>query len=211
VDDLGPLGAVSPSRLRVDLPPQGFELDGLAELRSLRSLVLRLGDGSVPSLRPLAGLDGLEELAVMGQVLDRDLGPLLALRHLRRLRVVGDFGPGEAELRRRLPETTIEIVHPPRASVAAGFAVGPVAVTTLPDDAGWTIFADLAAELGVADNLAAEMRVHDAIAEQDADLVDRLEFDSEPERLSIFGRVAADLRAAAKIIADLIEPTRSSS
>jgi hypothetical protein len=81
----------------------------------------------------------------------------------------------------------------------------------LPDDAGWTIFADLAAELGVADNLAAEARVHDAIAQRDADLVDRLEFDSEPERLSIFGRTAADLRAAAEIVADLIAPTTPSS
>jgi hypothetical protein len=211
VDDLGPLGSISLNRLRIDIPPKGFRLDGLAELRSLRSLVLRLGDGSVPSLRPLAGLNGLEELAVMGLVLDRDLGPLLGLRHLRRLRLIGDFGAGEAELRRRLRETSIEIVHPPRASDAPGFAVGPVPVTALPDDAGWTIFADLAAELGVADNLAAEARVHDAIAQRDADLVDRLEFDSEPERLSIFGRTAADLRAAAEIVADLIAPTTPSS
>ncbi len=211
VDDLGPLGGVSLSRLRVDIPPKGFELDGLAELGSLRSLVLRLGDGPVPSLRPLAGLDALEELAVMGQVLDRDLGPLLGLQHLRRLRLIGDFGPGEAELRRRLPETLIEIVHPPRPSGAPGFAIGPVQVTALPEAAGWTIFADLAGELGVADNLAAEARIHHAIAQQNGVLLDRLEFDSEPERLSIFGQAEADLRAAAEIVARLIEPTRSSS
>ena len=206
VDDLGPLGALSLRRLRIDGPPPGFRLDGLAELSGLRSLVVRLGDGSVPSFRPLTGLDRLEELAVMGGVLDRDLSPLFGFRHLRRLRLVGQFGGHEAELARRLPETSIEIVHPRGASGAIGYAVGPVQVMALPGAAGWTIFADLAGSLGVADNLAVDARVRAEIARQNADLLDRLEFDSEPERLSIFGQAEADVRVAAEITARLIKP-----
>jgi hypothetical protein len=207
VMDLGPLGGLPLTRLRIDLPPDGFTLDGVIRLGGLRSLVLRLGDGSVPSLRPVAGLGGLEELAVMGTVLDGDLRPLFGLRRLRRLRLIGVFGQQEAELRKRLPEASIDVVHIARTPGPHSHVVGRVEVTALPNAGGWTIFGDLAATLGVSNNLEADAKFRAAIAKQRPELLDRLEFDPEPERVSIFGEVEADVRAAAELLARLIEQT----
>jgi len=204
VDDLKPLAGLPLGRLRIDLPPPGFTLDGIRAIRGLRSLVLRLGEASVPSVAPLAALERLEELAVMGRVIDRDLEPLFSLRELKRLRLVGEFGAQEADLRARLPETAIEIIHRDEPAHARGTSAR-VEVNGLPGTGEWSIFADVAPSLGVADNLVAEARVRDAIAVENADLLDRLEFDSEPERLSIVGDAEADVRAAAEITTRLIE------
>jgi hypothetical protein len=143
----------------------------------------------------------------MGTVLDGDLRPLLGLRRLRRLRLIGLFGEQEAELRKRLPEASIEVVHIARTPGPPSDVVGPVEVTALPNAGGWTIFADLAASLGVSNNLEADAKIRAAIAEQRPELLSRLEFDPEPERLSIFGEVEADVRAAAELLAGLIEQT----
>jgi hypothetical protein len=210
VEDLMPIAGLSLRRLRIDLPPDGFTLNGVGALRGLRSVVFRLHGGSVPSLAPLAALERLEELAVMGQVVDRDLEPLFGLRGLKRLRLIGTFGAQETELRARLPATSIEVVHlgQPGATSPASAAIE---VSTLAGSGEWSIFVDVARSLGVADNLAAEAKVRAAIASERPDLMDRLDFDSEPERLSIVGDAEADVRAAAEITARLIESTGPSS
>jgi hypothetical protein len=205
VDDLAPLAGLALRRLRIDHPPDGFTLEGVRDQRSLRSLIVRLGDGSVPSLAPLAGLDGLEELAVMGRVEDGDLGPLRRLAGLKRLRLVGDFGGGIGALRSQLPSTAIEIVR--GSGPAAGGGSG-VEVRALPGSGEWSLFADVSGRLGVTDNLAAEATIRTAIATERPDLVERLEFDSEPERLSIVARSEADGRAAASIVERLIAERR---
>jgi hypothetical protein len=65
---------------------------------------VRLGDitadQAVPTLAWVDGLGALEELELDKiEVVDRDPGPLGRLGPLRRARLVGRFGAGEAEVR----------------------------------------------------------------------------------------------------------------
>lgn len=82
--------------LRARFPPA--DVAQLARLATLRRLHLSLGYLKdvieLPSLGFLAGLRELRQLDVyLVRLLDGDLSPLLALRHLKRVKLVGDFGP----------------------------------------------------------------------------------------------------------------------
>jgi hypothetical protein len=208
VSDLTPLsGLPELASVRIEGAPRLRDLSALGTLPALRRLEVLVGDITadqpVPTLAWLDGLDALEELELYRlDVLDRDAGPLRRLRPLRRASVVGRFGAGEAELREAIQAPELVVVT--RDEEDDGVAVGPVRYLQL-GDGTWSIFSNVAPQLGTYNNHEAEDRVRGAIRDEDGALYDRLDIDSEPDALSILATSEDDVRRAATIIATLAE------
>ena len=210
VDDLSPLANLS--RL-TELELSGLErlkdLGPLAGLTSLRQLVIARVGGElrdivhVDSLRPLAGARALEEVSLVGAVVDdSDLAPLVDLPALRRVRVFGDLGAAVADLRRARPD--IVVIWGGGSKPSPGLPAGPVFLHP-PDEKipVWWLREDLTRLLQVPTNADAEDRLRAALATEDAPLLARLRFDTEADAVVVESEREEDLRAVARVIEQL--------
>lgn len=204
VEDLAPLAALSKLRsLSLIGLRAAHDLSPLAGLRTLERLrVSRAGmqdDVHIDSIRPLAGLDRLEEVVLSGTVIaDNDLRPLAAVPGLRRLVLYGAGGPVVEELRAR---PRLELIVTPGPSTPAALAHGLPIRSAL--DRSWYLRADLIEQLGVETNYDAEELVRTAVTGQDRELASRLSFDTEAGAVEISAADQADLRTVAAIISSL--------
>src|SRR5262249_47587656 len=213
IGDLSALAALTGLRsLRMLGLQAARDLSPLAGLTGLRRLeVSRAGieesDLVRPdSLRPLAGLDQLEELLLDGAVVaDGDLSPLVGLPALRRLRLYAPpAGPAPAALPARPePEPTIVAAPGGAAEIRTG-------LPTRPPVAGdqWWLRADLTDHVDADTNADAERVVLAAVAAQDAALAGRLSTDTEADAVQISAANPDDLRTVAAIIARLAATNR---
>ena len=205
VHDLGVLAQLPGLRqLELIYPDAVSDFSPLGRLHRLHRLDITLGDntdaGRLPTIAFLGDLAELEELALRNvDLLDQRLDPLFDLPRLRSLTLTGRAGPNVDELRRRRPELELRthLVGEPAGRVYVG------AVHYDPPAAGierWSIFQSLADLLGASTNRAAEGRVRRELRRQDADLLRRLEFDSEAGGVGIYAGSEADIRRVAEII-----------
>jgi hypothetical protein len=206
VEDLAPLAALPRLRsLRLIGLKAAQDLSPLAGLRTLQRLeVSRAGIEvadvvHIDSVRPLAGLDRLEEVVLSGTVVDDgDLAPFAALPGLRRLVLYGAGGPVVDELRSR---PGLELIVVPGPSAPAAVAHG-LPIRSAPDET-WCLRADLTERLGVDTNYDAEEVVREAVMGRDRELARRLSFDTEAGAVEISAADQADLHAVAAIIDSL--------
>ncbi len=208
--DLAPLaGLPRLRRLQIVGAERVEDLAQLAHIGSLRSLALVLGTVArtehVASLDFVAGLTRLEELDILGAVIDDGrLEPLLGLPALRRVRLAGSFGDGVERLRRRNPACAINVVPVEPADSRPASAVGPLAIRA-EGDGTWAIVQDLSDLLGVDDNFAADRRIRGALRRFDPGLLARLELDPDADFVSLRARSEADIRRAAQLVRDLFD------
>jgi len=179
----------------------------LGETRNLQSVVIHLGSisttGHLSNIDFLAGLERLEEFELRGAVIDdRRLDVLFGLPKLRRVMLLGAFGHQVEQLRGHRPECTIEIVPLPAESVTETIQEGSVTIRKH-EVGAWTIFQDLSGLLDVENNFVADKRMRHAIEQQDAALLDRLDFDPDADFVSITAKTEADIRRAAQVIQSL--------
>jgi hypothetical protein len=197
VADLSPLaGLRGMRRLRLDMPTKVADFSPIGRLEGLESLIINFkgaAKAALPRLADLARLRSLRDLALTGA--DGDGWQyLLELPKLRRILLFGSVDPDAPEqIRQRFPDAKVD-VRP-----VASQAVAPVDVKELPDGQ-WSIFADVSDLLGVDDNFEAEKRLRNRIAKADPGLLARLEFDTEPDNLSVTGPSEADLRRVLEIL-----------
>jgi hypothetical protein len=179
----------------------------LGEMRNLRSAIIYLGSisttGHVPNIDFLAGLERLEEFELRGALIDDGrLDVLFDLPKLRRVMLLGDFGHQVKQLRRHKPECTIEIVPLPHESGIGTIHERSVTIQRY-EEGAWTIFQDLSGLLDVENNFVADKRIRQAIEQQDAALLDRLDFDPDADFVSITAKTEADIRRVAQVIQSL--------
>jgi hypothetical protein len=176
----------------------------LGQMKNLRSVVIYLGSpsttGHVSTISFLAGLEQLEEFELRGAVIDDGrLDVLLDLPKLRRVMLLGDFGHQLERLCRHKPECTVEIVPLPGESAIETIQAGSVTIRKY-DEGSWSIFQDLTGLLNVDNNFVASERIRHAIKQQDASLLDQLEFDPDADFVSITAQTEADIRKVAQVI-----------
>jgi hypothetical protein len=198
VADLSPLaGLRGMRRLRLDMPTKIADFSPIGQLEGLESLIVNFKGArwaALPRMADLASLRSLRDLALTGA--DGDGWRfLLELPNLRRILLFGSVDPDAPDLiRQRFPDARVDVR--PVASQAAE----PVDVKELPDGQ-WSIFADVTDLLAVDDNFEAERLLRRRIANADPNLLARLEFDTEPDNLSVTGPAEADLRRVLEILA----------
>jgi hypothetical protein len=197
VADLSPLaGLRGMRRLRLDMPTKIADFSPIGRLEGLESLIVNFKGArwaALPRMADLASLRSLRDLALTGA--DGDGWRfLLKLPDLRRILLFGTVDPDAPDLiRQRFPNAMVD-VRP-----VASQGVEPVEVNQLPDGR-WTIFADTSDLLGVDDNFEAEKRLRKRLAKADPTLLARLEFDTEPDNLSVTGPSEADLRRVLEVL-----------
>jgi hypothetical protein len=204
-ENLSPLAALSRLRsLRLIAVKATYDLTPLAGLEGLQRLeVSRAGIAAadvvhVGSVRPLAGLDQLEEVVLSGTVVDDgDLMPVAALPRLRRLVVYGAAGPTVEELRARPDLDFIAMPGPGMPAAVTPLVIRPAS------DGTWYLRGDLTERLGVDTNYDAEKAVRKAVTSRDRELVRRLSFDTEAGAVEISAADQADLHTVATIIESL--------
>ena len=208
IKDLRPLaGAKNLRLLKLNHCDQVEDLGPIAEMKNLRSVVINLGSvsttGHVSSIRFLAGLDQLEEFELVGAVIDDGrLDVLFDLPKLRRVMLLGHLAHQAERLRRHKPKCAIELIPLPAGSAADTVQAGSVTIRKN-DQGTWSIFQDLSALLNVENNFIADQEIRHAIEQQDAHLLDRLEFDPDADFVSITARAEADIWMVARVIQTL--------
>src|SRR5262249_47227211 len=199
VTGLGSLGLLGLQAAR-DLSP----LAGLSGLRRLEVSRAGIEESDLvrpDSLRPLAGLDQLEELVLDGAVVaDGDLSPLVGLPALRRLRLYAPpAGPALTALQTRPGLELTVLAGPPGApELSHGLPIRPPVAGDQ-----WWLRADLTDRVAADTNADAERVVLAAVAAQDAALAGRLSTDTESDAVQISAANPDDLRTVAAIIARL--------
>lgn len=203
IEDLSPLAELPRLvELRIEAPRKRVDFSPIGRLESLRRLELDVGtatrDVEMPTLSWLAGCRALEEVEITNvDLADRDLSVLMELPNLRRIVVLGVVGDWKQRLQERFPEADIAlrriVPEPPKTKV------GSISYSRV-DDSTWSIFTFLADELGVENDFESEKLVRAAIASADRALAGRLDFDSEPEAVSILATSEPDIRRAAEIV-----------
>jgi hypothetical protein len=190
VADLAPLAVTAGlRRLRLDMPTKVADFAPIGRLERLESLIVNFKgarSAAVPRLADLSRLRNLHDLALI-KADGEGWRFLLDLPDLRRIQLFGSVDADAPDLiRRRFPGARVDVrpVTPRSPSVD---------VKRLPDG-GYSIYADLSDLLGVNDNFEAEKRLRGRLSQADPDLLDRLEFDSEADALSVVGSSEADLR-----------------
>lgn len=214
--DLAPLAELRAlSSLVLRMPGGPIDLDSIVRMPSLKTFVI---DESVvtdrdvvklPSLRPLAAAQTLEELTLLGvHVEDGDLSTLAELPHLRRVRLGQDIGADVEKLRAARPELEIHYTPPPARNKDLEEQVGSVTIHRPGEGIEqWWIFDNLADVLKTSTNYAAEKRIRAAVKQQDRELAARLDWDTEAGAVGIYARDEADMRRVAAIINGLIAST----
>jgi hypothetical protein len=191
-------------RIRSKAPPP--DLAVLARAAALESLTLDLGDihglGDVESLAFLSGLPALKELRLIRvHLVDRDLGPIVALPALERLELRGAFGKGASTLARRRRGRGRETVVYNLAAPARRAPTTPRRIR-----GRWTIFEDVASLLGAPSNHEADARVRRRLKAEAPDLLARLEFDSEADAFAATASSKADAERLAAVIRAMARP-----
>jgi hypothetical protein len=193
------------------MPAGGVDLGSVAALPRLQSLVIddaAVTDGEVlrlPTLKPLANVSALEELTLFGAVEDGDLGPLAELPRLRKLRLGPSIGADVEALRVARPDILIDYTPIDPKWEKLKERVGAVAIQKPGEGLEqWSIFESLAPGFGLATNYAAEARLKSELKKRDAELVKRLDWDTEAGAVGIYTDSEADIRAVAKAINDLL-------
>jgi len=214
IGDLLPLASLS--RL-AELELSGLEslkdLSPLAGLTSLRQLVIARVGGEprdivhVDSLRPIAGARALEEVSLVGAVVDDgDLSPLIDLPALRRVRVFGDLGAAVAVFRRARPD--VVVIWGGGAKPSPGVPAGPVFLHPADERIPvWWMREDLTGLLQVPTNADAEDRLRAVLKAEDSKLLERLRFDTEGDAVVVESDHEEDLRALARTIEELARAT----
>jgi hypothetical protein len=206
---LARLEALEEVALHVAETPDLAPLTG--HLRRLRRLELHLvGElvAPIPSLSFMEGLESLEEV-VLGNALPAgaSLDALAGLPRLRRLIVSGHAAPDLATFRRRRPDVIVDgwSVTEPVGRRYVGRVHYDAPRVGAPD---WFILQDLAEDLGVETNYAAERLIRATLRARDESLVRRLTWDTEGGAVGVSARSEADVRAVAEVIAALIVERR---
>jgi Leucine-rich repeat (LRR) protein len=189
VADLAPLAAsASLRRLRLDMPTKVADFAPIARLERLESLIVNFKgarSASVPRLADLSGLRNLRDLALI-KADGEGWRFLLDLPDLRRIQLFGSVDADAPDLiQGQFPGARVDVRPVTLRSPS-------VDVKRLPDGR-YSIYADVSDLLGVNDNFEAEERLRGRLLQADPELLDRLEFDSEADALSVTGPFEADL------------------
>jgi hypothetical protein len=184
------------------------ELTGLLRLRIDQSVGSNRDIIRVQSLRPLAGLENLQELVLLGtEISDGDLTPLINLPKLRKVVLGRHLGADVDKLKAARPD--MEIDHHLPAPKQAGI-VERVGQITIHGPSGelkqWSIYEELTADLGVQTNYAAEQLLKRTLKKIAPDLLRRIDFDTEGDGVAVFAEAETDIRAVAKILTEMLKP-----
>ncbi|HEV2689465.1 MAG TPA: hypothetical protein VGV35_12965, partial [Bryobacteraceae bacterium] len=216
--DLAPLGDLMRlAEITFRMPDRSLDLAALARVPALRRLeidetpitendIVRL-----PSLKPLARAPALEEIVLMGTcVEDGDLMPLAAIERLRRVRLGRDIGCDVDKLREARPDLSIEYT-PPGGSKRKSERVGEVNI--YPPGNGikvWSIFDSFAQALRTNTNYAAEQLIRREVKKTSAELLKRLDWDTEAGAVGIYAAEERDIRTVADVLNRLLLSRRES-
>jgi len=186
--------------IRADSMPDDPEQIG--RINRLRRLVLDLGYmGNIPeitSLDFLAHLDELRELVIMKvRLSSKDVTPIQELPRLRRLKLVGEFGPGLKALvdKRKRRKGVVTDVHVVELSDEPPSLCEPRRIGGI-----WSIFEDLTAPLRVKTNYRAEELIVSALKKAAPKVLPRIEFDTEAGAFSASANAREDIDILARLI-----------
>jgi hypothetical protein len=208
-NDLAPLRDLPRlAALTLRMPANGVDLDSIARMPALTSLVIdetAMTDRDIvhlASLRPLTTARRLEELELTGVCIDDgDLLPLADLPALRKVRFGQEIAADVEALRTARPDLEIHYTPPPQRRTDLEVRVGNVTINRPGDGIDqWWIFDSLADVLRTATNYAAEKKIRSAVKRQDRALAARLEWDTEAGAVGIYAAGEADIRGVAEII-----------
>ena len=206
---LGASKSLSALEVRARRPPSDLAEIGRVETLERLSLVFGyLNDvvevSSIGFLRSLGRLTDLSIATV--RLRDGDVGPIQGLRRLKRVKLVGDFGPMVrglgAALRRRGAKVDVHAIAPPKHKAIA---------TPKRLDGAWTIFEDLAGPLKRRDNYKVEAEVKRALKNAAPGVIERIEFDSEKDSFSAVASSRKDIDLVSEIVRNLAHANGSGS
>lgn len=203
IEDLSPIAALPLSSLRLD---RNHRVDGFQAIASLEALQeLRLGNEwgrQSPHLDSLERLGNLSQLRVLElnlPVRSEDLSAVLEMKNLRQLRLPAEFARQVDELRSNLPRTAVSFFGTSGDSQAR--SVAGIGIGQRGQEGAWSIFERLPENAAYDSAFAWESYIRGAVRDQDPELLERLDFDSEPEALGVVAQSRQDLETVAEIAA----------
>jgi hypothetical protein len=198
--------------LTLRMPADGIDLESVAQVSGLTSLVIDQSAVTdrdlvhLPSFRPLTPMQSLDELTLMGVVIDDgDFRPLAELPKVRRVRLGQDIGIDVHALRAVRPDLTIDFTPPAPRRTDLEERMGSVTINRPSDDLDqWWIFDNLAGALGSSTNHEAEKKIRSAVKRDNRELASRIEWDTEAGAVGIYAAAEADIRRVADIINSML-------
>jgi hypothetical protein len=214
--DLEPLGGLTRlTDLTLRHVAASRNLNALSGLSELARLTMDQSVGSnrdivtVETLRPLAGLENLLELVLLGtNVVDGDLSPLIGLPKLRRVVLGWHLEADVDKLRIARPDIEIDRHLPPAKQAGVVKRVGQITIHgPMGESRQWSIYEELTDGLGVKTNHAAEQALRRTLKKIAPDLLRRVEFDTEGDGVAVLADTKRDIRAVAKILGGMLKPS----
>jgi hypothetical protein len=212
LDDLSPLRQLAHLQsLLMRMPARGIDLESVAAVPHLRSLVIDDGEFRLPTIRALAAAPALEELTLEPAVDDGNLIPLAEIRTLRKVRlgVIKDAALRDSAeaLRRARPDVQVQFdyVAPDPKYEKLKERVGEITIRRPGEGLEqWSIFESLAERLDLQTNPAAEARLKRELKKRDPELLKRLEWDTEGGNVGVYADSEDDIRVVAQAANELI-------
>jgi hypothetical protein len=163
----------------------------------------------VETLRPLAGLENLRELVLLGtNIGDGDLSPLIGLPKLQKVVFGWHLEADVDKLKIARPDIEIDHHLPPGKQSGIVERVGQITIHgPIGESRRWSIYEELTDGLGVQTNDAAEQALQRTMKKVAPDLLRRVEFDTEGDGVAVFADAERDIRAVAKILDGMLKPS----
>jgi hypothetical protein len=135
---------------------------------------------------------------------DGDLLPLADLKSLKKVRLASRIGADVEKLRFARP--ALQIDYTPSDTRFDALRERSGFVTIQRPGAGldqWSIFQDLASNLGTSTNYAAESRLKREVRKRNPELAKRLNWDMEAGTVGCYADNEADIRAVANVVNEI--------
>jgi len=210
MNDLSPLTQLPRLHtLTLRMVAKSADLVSVGAIKNLRSLTIEhpaVGDVlELPTLRPLAAAQELEELTILySAIADGSLLGIAELPKLRKVRLGPEIAADVDALRVAQPELEIIYTLPDPKWEALREKLGAVTIQKPGDGLQqWSIFQSFAGALGTT-NYEAEGRIKRELKRRDSALARRLEWDTEADRVGIYTDLEADIRAVAAIVNQML-------
>lgn len=211
-DELKPLRELPRlASLMVRMPAAGLDLESIAQVPELRSLVIDDSSNSdadifrIPTLKPIEKAGALGEVLLRCAIADGDLTPLAKLPQLRKVTLASYIGADVEALRAARPDIEINHTLPDPKWAKLKERVGRIMIQRPGEGMEqWSIFESLAELLNVSTNYAAENLIKREIKKRDSRLAKRLHWDTEGGAVGVTADAEVDIRSVAEIINDII-------
>jgi hypothetical protein len=198
--------------LTLRMPAAGLDLESIAHIPTLRSLVIDDSSNSeadifrIPTLKPIEKAAVLEDILLRCTVEDGDLTPLARLPQLRKVKLASYIGADVEAVRAARPNIEIDYTPPDPKRAQLKERVGRITIQRPGEGLmEWSIFESLAELLNVSTNYAAESLIKREVKKRNPELTKRLHWDTEGGAVGISADAEADIRSVAEIINQIAE------